>query len=581
MRYFRAFFINLKEKRQYFFVAALFLLLVLVNTFPVIKNITTHSIGDGGDVYQNMWNFWWMKEAVTNFQNPYFTPYVHYPFGSYLWLHTLSPVESFFSIFLQYLFNGNLVFTYNIIVIISLTLTGVFTYALAYYLTKHRFASFMAGYIVVFSSYMMGHTYGHLNLITVQWIPLFILFFIKFHKEQSLKNIFFSSFFFLMIILASFNQMNLVLLFSFIYFIYYLFKIKFRAQLGYFLSLALIFFIPVVLIWPIFYNSFVAFFSKNYWNWDHGMMLFFSPELLTYFIPSQVSFYAKIFSESLISSPLINRVHNEDMGTLSIENANYIGYSILFLIIYAIFKIRKDKSVRFWLISGALFFVLSLGGVLKFYGYNTGIILPYYFIYKFIPLIYVPGRFNLIVIFCIGIICAFAIKNICGGLKRGKYVAVCFLIFIVVLIEMQAIPYPNSQYSLPAIYSKMKNDSDSYAILDCSYPNNYGKAMYAQTIHGKKILNGYVSRIEVKLSQFIDNEPIISDIFKGCSYKIKRKYKPELNFVLNDEWYINAKTKLVDYNIKYVLISKKYSEIYLDGFDKVFEDEKIIAYQIF
>ena len=63
---------NRRNFDLYFSVILIFLVLTLINTYPLFKNLTTHQLGDGGDGTEFMWNFWWMKHSLTNLQNPYY-----------------------------------------------------------------------------------------------------------------------------------------------------------------------------------------------------------------------------------------------------------------------------------------------------------------------------------------------------------------------------------------------------------------------------------------------------------------------------------------------------------------------------
>src|SRR5687768_1234026 len=75
--------------RVHLLVLAGYTLLSLVLTYPLVTTLGTEVIG-GGDVWQHIWNLWWVKEAlVEGPTNPYFTDLLYYPDGVGLYFHTL------------------------------------------------------------------------------------------------------------------------------------------------------------------------------------------------------------------------------------------------------------------------------------------------------------------------------------------------------------------------------------------------------------------------------------------------------------------------------------------------------------
>jgi len=66
-------------------------------------------------------------------------------------------------------------------------LAGLFTYMLAYHFTKHRAASFVAGFIYSFSPIHTIQAFGHLQFTNIEFIPLFLLLFVKMIEEKKHK----------------------------------------------------------------------------------------------------------------------------------------------------------------------------------------------------------------------------------------------------------------------------------------------------------------------------------------------------------------------------------------------------------
>jgi len=115
-------------------VLSLFLILTLILLYPFsILKMNIQLIGDGGDGYQNLWNLWWVMRSVLSRSNPFTTNMLFYPNGADLYVHSLSPAAGFLTISIQQWFG--LVFSYNLLVILSFVLGGYGAYRLALHVT--------------------------------------------------------------------------------------------------------------------------------------------------------------------------------------------------------------------------------------------------------------------------------------------------------------------------------------------------------------------------------------------------------------------------------------------------------------
>lgn len=63
-------------------------------------------------------------------------------------------------------------------------------YLLSKYLIGNKLVSVIVGYIFTFCPYRMAHGLGHLQLISMEFIPFFILYLLKTFSKNSKVNIF-------------------------------------------------------------------------------------------------------------------------------------------------------------------------------------------------------------------------------------------------------------------------------------------------------------------------------------------------------------------------------------------------------
>ncbi|MBP9948163.1 MAG: hypothetical protein KBH14_17280, partial [Vicinamibacteria bacterium] len=78
--------------RGYVVVAALFLILTVVATWPLALHLDTHVPGDPndpGDYWAYYWDLWWVKEALLSQQSPLHTSLLYRPDGADLYFHSL------------------------------------------------------------------------------------------------------------------------------------------------------------------------------------------------------------------------------------------------------------------------------------------------------------------------------------------------------------------------------------------------------------------------------------------------------------------------------------------------------------
>ncbi len=169
-------------------------LLTLVMTWPLAAHLRSAIPGDGFDGWQNYWNLWWLKTAlVERLTLPYFTDLLYYPTGVGLYFHTLNPLNGLLTLPVQ-LADG-LIVAYNAVVLISWTLAGYGVFLLCLWLLADvapgrrdertdlragkRLAAFVAGLIYTFAPFHMAHLLGHMQVMSLQWLPFYILFLLR------------------------------------------------------------------------------------------------------------------------------------------------------------------------------------------------------------------------------------------------------------------------------------------------------------------------------------------------------------------------------------------------------------------
>lgn len=485
-----------------------FVLATVIFTYPAALNLTTHFIGDGGDALQNVWNMWWFKRAIFDLgTSPFYTDLLHHPYGISLLLQTYSLANVLialpFSLFL------NMQATYNIVVLFSFVASGVTMFYLASHLTKNDYASLVAGVVFAFSAYHFAHTLGHLNLLSIQWLPLFTLYLLKVFKDGGLKNGLLLGLSLILVALSSWIYLLYAGILGLILLIWHFKDLLKKKKRFLFLGVGALLFLIVV--GPIIFGMLkIILFEGVYGNHETHL---WNADISAYFIPGRFSTFGGFF-EGIWSNWNGNAV----------EASLFLGYAAIILGVYALIKIKKALK---WGIVALVFFFLSLGPTLRFFGMNFDIPMPYD-VLGHLPLMNfsaVTVRFGVMVSFCFAILAAFALADLQKPfLKKVKSkvlrILIPVLLVLFIFIENLSIPYTITKVDIPDFYYEIAQDQQDYSMIEV--PNN-SRPLYMQTVHKKPLIGGYVSRMTLGRYAFLKQTPVINSLFTNYPYQEVKK----------------------------------------------------------
>ena len=147
----------------------LFLLLALAWTWPLATRLSWRIPHDPGDPLLNTWILWWSTQALpftdTWWNAPVFSPMA----GSFALSEHLVGVALFTAPL--HLVGVNPIAAYNVALILSSWLSGLFGYLLGRKLTGSAAAGVLLGVAFGFAPYRASQL-SHLQVLTAQWMPL-------------------------------------------------------------------------------------------------------------------------------------------------------------------------------------------------------------------------------------------------------------------------------------------------------------------------------------------------------------------------------------------------------------------------
>jgi hypothetical protein len=287
----------------------------------------------------------------------------------------------------------------------------------------------------------------------------------------------------------------------------------------------------------------------------------YSANLLGYFLP--------VKERSLMGSYFLPSEFNYD-GIAGQEL--FLGYILLFFVLYTWIKLRKEK-IKFWFFSSLVFLLLSLGHAIHIYDHTYHFKwLPYSLLYTYVPLLQIgrtPCRFSLMVTLCLIIFSSYGLtrflnlsnaqdknlsdlKNFFKGflIKKGMPLVVATL----VCLEFIVLPTILIRVEVPGCYRKIKETEGDFAMLELpAYYSGQGLVgnlyMFYQTVHGKKIVNGYLSRPSYYSRDFL------KELSPEGEMAIMGKYNVD-HMIVDKE----VRNKLSKNNVKYVIVHDAFSQ---------------------
>jgi len=459
-------------------------------TFPLITQFSSHFFTDQGDGLQNVWNMWWVNEAVTHGQSPWSTHYLHRPWGVTLLSHTLNPFNGFLGIGLQTFLT--LRQAHNVIVVFSFVMGGVTAFWLSWRLVRSYWPSVLAGFIFTFSNYHFAHAQGHLQLVSLEWIPLFLLCWHVLITRPGWR-----------VAVAAGLSLCAVILCDYYYFFYcvmagalMLFWFAWRSghwrflidrqrlvAIGVFVGVLLVTAGPLAfsLLWLHIHDPLQGVHRPGRWSAD----------LLSSVIPGGHWYFADW--TRFYWSRLPGNIH---------EKSVHLGVSVLAMMIWVGLARRRVRvELGVWVLLLGFFWVVALGPAVQIAGYEISWLkMPYALLEVVFPPIEMSGcpvRMTVMVTLAAALICAVGFDLLLAGGRRARIVAVVFL--AVLVFEYWPRPMPSNSMPLPDHVRFLSLLPKDRVIIDRAASG--GRALYFQTVHRIPMALGYTSRIPKSLME--------------------------------------------------------------------------------
>jgi len=569
-----------KKTRPYLIILALYTVITLIVTYPLILNIENNlSVGDSS---LNAWILAWDVHSILTDPIHLFDANAFYPFVG----NSLAFSEHLFSnIFVAFpiiVTTNNPVVSYNVIFLLSFILSGFGMFLLTDYYLNDKYSAFLAGIIFAFCTYRFAHL-GHLQLLTAQWMPFSLLYLDKFLHKSTYNNLFLLLIFLVLQVLSSWYYAFYISIALGLYFVYLsicVFSIRnkiihdsdFKLKSVLFLILFMIIILP---------------FTLPYIQVQHQYGFTRSMD--------EVDFYSADVMDYFLTSP-----HNVLYGTISQpyqegrnwgEHSLFPGFLVVLLSIRGLSYLSKRSSSEssdinnsytsgiipnFYVILAFCAFILTLGSKLHFFGNTIDLHLPYYYLYKYLPgfdSMRVPSRLNIIVMLSLSVLAGYGLHKLLNYKSSNLKILITLLLSIVIIFESYVpvgVAITPAGDDIPDVYKWLSNESGEFTIVELPTGNmrantlDYDtKYMYYSTYHWKKLMNGYSGFFPPKyleilelLQTFPSHESI--SVLKSLQIKYVIIHSGDLD---QDRW--NDMKNEIDINYKDLKLVKVFDQDYV------------------
>lgn len=526
-------------------VLGLFLVLAVLGTWPVAGNLFTKLAGDGGDAYHGIWAIWWLDEAVAGRVELFGTnDLIFHPIGAPMANDSLSLANGLISLPLQRLFG--LVPAYNLLFLLSYWLAGWGMYCFARRLELAPGPAILAGLVFAWSPYHVVHSFGHLDLLAIQWLPLFFICYLEVLRGTKGWWPLGAGLFYALAALSAWYYLIYLGLAALILWLAQLARHRcrrpplwWRQGLLTLLAAALLLapvLLPILSIWR--QQGFVETEDALWYS------MLYSADLAAFFTPPT---YHPFFGD------LVRPRYQRFTANL-VEGTVYLGYPVLVLALVGL--VRGGDRRRWWLAVGILLaLVLAVGPIAQLFGQGlVNVKLPYYYLLQlpFFAHQQAASRSVVLAYFGLALLAAMGAGKLLERRNPAFRTVGLIVAGIVIFVDYLCIPFPMSPGKIPEFYRQVAADTGKTVLLEL--PGAQGSRwQYYQTVHRQPLINGYISRIPKESRRAQDGEPLYRYLFDEREHDLLLKLKgatPSGGYRFTDA----DRQTLRNYSVRYVVL---------------------------
>jgi hypothetical protein len=476
-----------------------------VMTYPVAFKLNQGVIGSGPDAYQALWQDWWLRKALVEGHSLTYTTYLFYPrgadatFNAQHWA-TL-PIWWPLSVAVGDVAAGNLTY------LIGLVMSGYFAYLLGLYLTHNRAAAWLGGVVFAFFPYHFRHLGRAMS--HMEWLPLFMLAFVHSLHTRKAVHILLAALALSLSTLTHPRLAILAVLSGAVYGLYYLLSTgqwrsgRMWAALALFVVLAIAFNLPPML----------PYLRLSGEQMDQAL------EKGSTAIDERIDVIAYVCPPpyNRLLFPLLQRVVGRLRTPIHLEKCRYLYLGMIPLaLVIAGLVLGRPRNWFPWALMVALFMMLALGPTLYINGKAFPDVWMPYRTLRSIPVFEVmrhPERFAMGLALPWAMLAGYGVVNALTRLRPAGRVRLTLMLVVtgLTLVEYWIGPMPTQPTQVSPYYYQLANEPGDFAIVELPMGRVPSKGyMFNQTIHGKPIVEGMMSRPIGDPYAYIEGNPVLA-----------------------------------------------------------------------
>lgn len=449
-------------------------------TWPWVAHPGSRLFTDSGDGYQNVWNMWWVNRAVTGLhQLPWHTTLLHHPHGTTLLGQTMNPFNGFVGIVLLRFMP--LVGAFNLMVVFSFVATGVTAFWLCRFFCRRYPPSLIGGFVVTFSAFHLSKTLGLMQLVSLEWVPLFVLLWWRLLTQPRVRLAVGAAVTLLLVLLCDYYYLLFCVVAGAVILVHLWRqgRVKLdRRSSAVFVVVAGLLTVPLP-------AALVLSNLKDPMSGGHPSQ---SSDLLSPVLDGGYWRFARL-----------TRFYWGSVRTGVAESTVYLSITVTAVLAVAVaVRKRLGPHAKFWLIFAAAAAVLSLGPALVIHGTDTGIPLPFALLRAAIPLLdynVEPQRIMVMTTVAAAVLVALVLSRLDPSRRRDRLVMV--LVGAGLVVELWPAPPPLTPVKRPAYVAALQHLPPGGVIDDAAVTNgaiDKSLQLYDQVLDGKPLAFGYISR---------------------------------------------------------------------------------------
>ncbi len=478
---------------------SIYCLLTLAYFGPSLPNFSSQIIGPPEDNMGGYWNLWYANELVVRGDESLTqTDMLYFPEGTSMYYFAWSFYNFAISILLWMVLSPAAVF--NLIILHSYPLAGLGAFLLIRHVTGNSLAAIVGGFVFAFSPYHFARSLHHGNLNAIQFVPFFILFFIRSIQKGGAFNLGLAALFFFLNSMCDWNYM--VICGYFILFGYVYVALRRRQWIvgDYVVKAGVVVGATLIIASP--------------WLWEMIKLGLRTKDVEGSGLNTFVADFAGLFVPGTLHwagrLPVIREINDSYTGN-AWEAASYLGIAALVLVALA-FSAARKVAAKWWL-GFVAFVVMALGPQLHLLGKSLPVGLPYTIIayIPFLSNVRAAGRFMVIAYLFWAIIVALSLQKLLEGRRAGARRTLIAVVAVALLFfDYFSINHDNTKVELPAAMKALSAVGQEYGLLNI--PRSYKgsmRYMMQQTFHRIPIVDGAATR---KIGESLEDRLSYSDL---------------------------------------------------------------------